>query len=106
MLISWRVSAYHQGTLAMRLGLAASGLCLSLLLIALPATSQVPAPSSGAPSSAAGDAAVRHAKRTACLKESKARKLVGAEKTAFLKNCIDAPPESISASRQTLPDRP
>jgi hypothetical protein len=38
-----------------------------------------------------GDAAAKHAKRTACLKDAKAKKLVGAEKTAFLKDCI-APP--------------
>jgi hypothetical protein len=38
-----------------------------------------------------GDAAAKHAKRTACLKDAKAKKLVGAEKTAFLRNCI-APP--------------
>jgi hypothetical protein len=38
-----------------------------------------------------GDAAAKHAKRTACLKDAKAKKLVGAEKTAFLRDCI-APP--------------
>jgi hypothetical protein len=38
-----------------------------------------------------GDAAAKHAKRTACLRDAKAKKLVGAEKTAFLRNCI-APP--------------
>ncbi len=38
-----------------------------------------------------GDAAARHAKRTACLKEAKTRKLVGAQKTAFLKSCFTAP---------------
>jgi len=38
-----------------------------------------------------GDAAARHAKRTACLKEAKTRKLVGAQKTAFLKTCFTAP---------------
>jgi len=38
-----------------------------------------------------GDAAAKHAKRTACLKDAKAKKLVGADKTAFLRNCI-APP--------------
>jgi len=38
-----------------------------------------------------GDAAARHAKRTACLKEAKTRKLVGAHKTAFLKSCFTAP---------------
>lgn len=35
-----------------------------------------------------GDAAARHAKRTACLKDAKARKLIGARKTAFLKECV------------------
>jgi hypothetical protein len=38
-----------------------------------------------------GDAAARHAKRTACLKEAKAKKLVGAQKSAFLKSCFTAP---------------
>jgi hypothetical protein len=92
----------------MHLGFAASALCLSLLLIAPPAKSQTPASSTSTPASApaAGDAAVKHARRTACLKESKARKLVGADKTAFVKNCIDAPSDPISASRQILPDRP
>jgi hypothetical protein len=37
------------------------------------------------------DAAAKHARRTACLKEAKARKLVGAQKSAFLKDCIGAP---------------
>ena len=37
------------------------------------------------------DAAARHAKRTACLKEAKARKLIGAKKAAFLKECLAAP---------------
>jgi hypothetical protein len=58
-----------------------------------PATS-VPAAAKPAPAPAAapsGDAAAKHAKRTACLKDAKAKKLVGAEKTAFLKNCIPAP---------------
>jgi hypothetical protein len=45
------------------------------------------APPSASPSC---DAAAKHAKRTACLKDAKAKKLVGAEKTAFLKNCIAA----------------
>jgi hypothetical protein len=118
----------------MRLAYAAGVLCLSALslgilaLAAPPATPQsaAPAPSaaspaapaSAAPSSAApaattpvsasvaGDAAARHVKRTACLKEAKAKKLVGADKTAFLKTCIEAPQEPVSASRQILPDRP
>ena len=59
-----------------------------------PAT-QAPAtakPSPTAPAAApSGDAAAKHAKRTACLKEAKARKLVGADKTSFLQGCIAAP---------------
>jgi psiF repeat len=51
---------------------------------AKPSPAAVPAPSSG-------DAAAKHAKRTACLKEAKAKKLVGADKTSFLKTCIAAP---------------
>jgi hypothetical protein len=61
-----------------------------------PAPAPVPAP---APASAPGeqdsgansDAAARHAKRTACLKSAKAKKLLGADKTAFIKNCVAAP---------------
>jgi hypothetical protein len=89
----------------------ALGLSLSVLAAAPPAPQtaapQTPAPAATAPSGtqAANDAAAKHAKRTACLKEAKARKLISAEKTAFLKNCMDAPPEAMSASRVT-PDRP
>jgi hypothetical protein len=105
----------------MRLAFTASALCLSILVFAAQqATSQTPAPSTAAPASApalvtaptpaltstAVDAAAKHAQRTACLKETKARKLLGAEKTAFLKDCIGAPPEAISASRISPPDRP
>jgi hypothetical protein len=116
----------------MRLAFTASALCLSILVFAAQqATSQTPAPSTATPASiatpastatpapnvaaptatpastaTAGDAAAKHAKRTACLKETKARKLLGAEKTAFLKDCIGAPPEAISASRISPPDRP
>jgi hypothetical protein len=52
---------------------------------AVPATA---APS--APEAPASDAAARHAKRTACLKQAKARKLVGAEKNSFIKDCAAA----------------
>ena len=107
----------------MRLAFAASALCLGALglgLLALadqPVTPQPAAPASTATAPAAttpvaraptlaGDAAARHVKRTACLKEVKTRKLIGADKTAFLKACIDAPAEPISASRHILPDRP
>ena len=90
----------------------ASALCLSILVFAVqPAAAQTPAaqtPSASGPPAAAsaGDAAAKHAKRTTCLKESKAKKLVGAEKTAFLKECMGALPEAISASRISPPDRP
>jgi surface antigen len=104
----------------MRLAFTASALCLSILVFAAQqATSQAPAPSTAAPATAmpasaatpastaaAGDAAAKHAQRTACLKEAKTRKLLGAEKTAFLKDCIAAPPEAISANRISPPDHP
>ena len=112
----------------MRLALAASALCLSALGLGLltqaaqpvtpqPVTPQsvtsqaatapaTPAATAPSPAPAAGDAAAKHVKRTACLKEAKTKKLIGAEKTAFLKNCIEAQQEPISASRQISPDRP
>lgn len=88
----------------MRLALTAS-FCLSFFLFgALPAAAQTSGALPSAP--AAVDAAAKHAKRRACLRETKARKLLGSEKTAFLKSCIDAPPQAISANRVPPPDRP
>jgi len=55
--------------------------------VAPPAAKTAPVPASAPPS---GDAAAKHAKRTACLKDAKTKMLVGADKTAFLKNCIAA----------------
>jgi psiF repeat len=94
----------------MRLAFAAGALCLSLVGIAGPLSpsttippAPAPAPSAVAPSAAAsatasdasaalnGDAAAKHAKRTSCLKDAKTKKLVGAEKTSFLKSCIATP---------------
>jgi hypothetical protein len=83
----------------MRLAFVAGALGLSLVGIAAqhspPATE--PAPSStaaavdpSAASAVSSDAAVKHAKRTACLKDAKTKKLVGADKVSFLKNCIAA----------------
>ena len=99
----------------MRRAFAASALCLSFFLAAPPAAPQAPASSTVTPAAApptaaasaaapsaaqvANDAAAKHAKRTACLKDAKTRKLVGADKTAFLKECMDAPLDAISASR-------
>jgi hypothetical protein len=45
----------------------------------------------GAAASPSGEAAAKHAKRTACLKSAKEKKLVGADKASFLKACIAAP---------------
>jgi hypothetical protein len=55
---------------------------------AVPAT--VAPPSAAAPDPAASDAAARHAKRTACLKQAKGKKLVGAGKKSFIKDCTAA----------------
>jgi hypothetical protein len=104
--------------LFMRPAFAASALCLSLLLLAAqPAAPQAPASSTVKPAAAAAppaaessaatpsaaqvanDAAAKHAKRTACLKDAKTRKMIGADKTAFLKGCMDAPLDAISANR-------
>jgi hypothetical protein len=80
----------------MRLAFAAGALCLSLVGVAgQQTTSSAPesAPALADSSAAAlsSDAAAKHAKRTACLKDAKSKKLVGAEKTGFLKDCIAAP---------------
>lgn len=37
------------------------------------------------------EAAAKHAKRTACLQEAKSKKLVGARKSAFIKECLAKP---------------
>ena len=52
----------------------------------------------------ANEAAARHARRTNCLKEAREHKLVGAGKTTFIKSCIDAPPQAVSANRISPPD--
>jgi hypothetical protein len=82
----------------MRLAAAAGTLYLGLLLFAVSAatsqtTTPAPAPIPVAPASAppSSDAAAKHAKRTACLKQAKDQKLVNEQKSAFLKDCIGAP---------------
>jgi hypothetical protein len=50
--------------------------------------------STAASAASSGDAAAKHAKRTACLKDAKTKKLVGPEKTSFLKSCIAAPSQA------------
>jgi hypothetical protein len=55
-----------------------------------PAAAPAPAPTAGA-ASADNEAAARHAKRTACINQARAKKLVGAQKSAYIKGCIGAP---------------
>jgi hypothetical protein len=101
--------------MTMRFSTVAAAVCLCLLPMAGALTATPPAlradvPGAGAPGVAApgaatpataakkapavpsappsGDAAAKHAKRTACLKDAKTKKLVGADRTAFLKTCI------------------
>jgi hypothetical protein len=47
-----------------------------------------PPPSAASTDGSGSEAAARHAKRTACLKEARAKKLVGAEKNSFIKDCV------------------
>jgi hypothetical protein len=77
----------------MRLAFAAGAMCLSLVGIAnQPEPTKTPEPATVAVSNAAANEdAAKHAKRTACLKEAKSKKLIGAERAAYLRNCI-APP--------------
>jgi len=69
-------------------------LAMSPSYAAAPPTAAAP-PSAAAPSAppdgggaSADAAAALHTKRTACLKQAKAKKLVGAQKTAFIKDCV------------------
>jgi hypothetical protein len=55
-----------------------------------PPAATSPAPAGGT-SSADNEAAARHAKRTACINQARAKKLVGANKTAYIKGCIGTP---------------
>lgn len=69
---------------------------MSVMLAAPPATPKPAAPSATPAASAAAanadafaaQAAARHAKRTECLKEAKTKKLVGANKDAYVKDCV------------------
>ena len=87
----------------MRALLPAMTVCLLLLAVgsvasiagaqsepAAPAVAARP-PAGATATSADNDAAAKHAKRTACLKEARAKKLVGAQKTAYIKDCTAAP---------------
>jgi hypothetical protein len=61
---------------------------------AAPAAPTAPAAAfAGTPvaTAADNDAAAKHAKRTACRNNAKARKLVGDQKTVYIKDCVAAP---------------
>jgi len=96
----------------MRASLPAISVCLLLAVFAgcfdaaladtpsTPSTATAAAPAShpvapGTPNDGTGtsadDAAAKHAKRTACLKSAKEKKLVGAQKSAFVKECVGTP---------------
>jgi hypothetical protein len=81
-------------------------LCLTLAVLAAgtawslqappPQTHPNPPPAAAAPakppapasSTADNEAAARHAKRTACLGQARAKKLVGAQRNAYVKSCV------------------
>ena len=48
-----------------------------------------PAPLPPATKMSGDNDAEKHARRTACLKDARARRLVGAQRTAFVRNCLD-----------------
>jgi len=78
----------------------ASGWLIAAAAAAGASPTKTPAPASApstAPKPAAAgssidnDAPARHARRTACLKDAKTKKLVGAQRTAYVKDCMAAP---------------
>jgi hypothetical protein len=82
----------------MRSGFPAAVVCLALSLAGVPAPAAAPpAPAAAAPvpatssATTGSDAADRHAKRTACIKDAKTKKLHGPDKTAYIKNCAATP---------------
>lgn len=56
---------------------------------ASPAPTAAPRPAAPA-SSIDNDAPARHARRTACLKDAKNKRLVGARRDAYVRNCVGA----------------
>jgi psiF repeat len=78
------------------LSIVAAAVCVALLALSV-GFADIPPPGDAAAGAAATPApppssdAAKHAKRTACLKDAKAKKLVGPEKTSFIKSCIAAP---------------
>ncbi len=58
---------------------------------AAPAAAAAPAAPAPAVPLAGSEDAIRHAKRAACRKDARDKKLVGVEKTAYIKDCTAAP---------------
>jgi psiF repeat len=87
----------------MRSGFPAAVVCLALSLAGVGLYAQSPAPQPTVLPAAAtpavpaaspttgSDAADRHAKRTACIKDAKTKKLHGPDRTAYIKNCAATP---------------
>ncbi len=80
----------------MRRASAAPALAGCLMALATAASAHpVPAPAPPAPATqAAGDAtdaAAKHARRTACLRQARAKKLLGGQRASFLNACNGAP---------------
>ncbi len=93
----------------MRLSVAAVALLICLWPLAgalslVASSSEAPTPPAAPPATGAAGvgaadtggasadaAAARHAKRTECLKQAKLKKLVGAQRTAFIKDCVASP---------------
>jgi hypothetical protein len=75
--------------------------CLGLLAwVPHPAASQATQQTANAADASTpgqSEAAEKHAKLTACLKDAKSQKLVGAQKTAFVKECMAANPPARSS---------
>lgn len=65
---------------------AAAGAAQPMATPALPA--KVPTSTPGTVDNSAAAAAARHAKRAACLKEAKVKKIVGADKNSYIKDCL------------------
>jgi hypothetical protein len=92
----------------MRLVIITGIVCLGLLSwVGQPAASQSVAPASLSAEAVTlgnqSDAAEKHAKRTACLKDAKSKKLVGAQKTAFLKDCMSDTPKPVTSASSVSP---
>jgi hypothetical protein len=74
----------------MRCVALAAVLILSVSPVAGAVAAEPVAATPGSSATGSSDAAAKHAKRTACLKDAKTKKLVGADKTTYLKNCMAA----------------